>query len=265
MSTTEDERQDPGPASATGVEPVDPAGLALAAERARRRAEVRDRLILPLVIPLGAIVVVLFYVLNVSGVFLSSKTHTPAIIAGTLITVGILAGAALISAMPRARTGSLTMFLAGLGIVLLMAGLATLGARQEKKEGAVGGYRAPTGPAMSSLSVDALATIKFQAKDFTVPPGVIQVRYNDLGGTHTLDFDKPQLSGFELDVPGGPTQGKVDLASGDYTIFCNIPGHRQLGMEATVHVVAGAQSSSSIPGFQPAAPPAAGGATAKAG
>jgi plastocyanin len=97
-------------------------------------------------------------------------------------------------------------------------------------------YHEPTGAPVATLEVDVLPSLSFQAKDFTVPAGIVQINYIDLGGTHTLVFDNPKLSGFELSVPQGPTSGKVELQPGTYTIYCTIPGHRQAGEQATITV-----------------------------
>jgi hypothetical protein len=99
-------------------------------------------------------------------------------------------------------------------------------------------YHRPTGAPVATLEVDALPSLTFQAKEFSVPAGVIQINYNDLGGTHTLAFTDPKLSGFQLAVPQGPTSGKVRLEPGTYTIYCTIPGHRQAGEQATITVTA---------------------------
>ena len=66
----------------------------------------RDRVWLPLLIPIGAIVAVLFVVLNISRIFLavSHSDKAIAVMIGTGLTVLILAGAALLSASPRVRT-----------------------------------------------------------------------------------------------------------------------------------------------------------------
>ena len=195
---------------------------------------VRDRLLLPIALPLLSILAVFLYVVNLSRVFLASGENT-SVLVGTIVTVGILGGGAAISASPRLRSSTLVMALAGFMVLILSAGLLSLGPSEEKKA-AGGGFKQPAGPPVATLEVDALPSLSFQAKAFTVPAGVIQVNYVDqaAGASHTLVFSESQFSGFQLAVPQGPKTGKVDLKPGTYTIYCTIPGHRAAGMQATV-------------------------------
>ena len=196
--------------------------------------QVRDRLLLPLALPLLSMLAVFLYVVNVSRVFLASGENV-SVLVGTIVTVGILAGGAAISATPRLRSSTLVMGLSGFAVLVLSAGLLSLGPSEPKETGG-GGFKPPAGPPVATLEVDAMPSLSFQATQFSLPPGVIQVNYNDLGGTHTLLFTDPKLSGFELKVPQGPKTGKVQLNPGTYTIYCSIPGHRAAGMQATVNV-----------------------------
>jgi plastocyanin len=195
---------------------------------------VRDRLLLPILLPLLSMVAVFVYVVNVSRVFLASGNET-SVLVGTIITVGILAGGAAISASPRLRSSTLVMGLSGFMVLVLSAGLLSLGPSEEEEDGG-GGFQEPSGPAVATLEVDALPSLTFQATEFSTPAGINQINYNDLGGTHTLLFTDPKFSGFQLAVPQGPKSGKVNLTPGTYTIYCNIPGHRAAGMQATLNV-----------------------------
>jgi hypothetical protein len=211
---------------------------------------VRDRLLLPLLLPLGAMLAVFLFVVNISRVFLASGNDA-AVIVGTIVTVGILAGGAAISAVPRLRSSTLVLMLAGLMIVVLSAGLLSLGPSEEEETAGAEGYQQPAGPPVATLDVQALQSNTFQSTQFgPLPAGIIEVNYVQVGGTHTLVFDEPKFAGFQLAVPGGPKSGKVELTPGDYTIYCTIPGHRAAGMEATVTATPGAEAT----------PPAEGGA-----
>ncbi|MCC6339761.1 MAG: hypothetical protein IT197_07310, partial [Acidimicrobiia bacterium] len=213
-----------------------------AARREQRWNTTRDRLLFPLILPVAVLAVVLFFVLNVSRVFLAVHGNLPVIIA-TIVTLAILGGAAWISATPSARSGSLSVLMIGVAFLVLISGLTVLGHSQEKKAPKAAGPKAPTGPYINTLEVDALASLSFQAKEFTVPPGINRINYIDKGGTHTLLFDEPQFSYFRLAVPEGPATGKVDLPAGKYTIFCDVPGHRAAGMWADLKVEEGAPNT----------------------
>jgi plastocyanin len=210
---------------------------------------VRDRLLLPIALPLLSMLAVFLYVVNLSRVFLASGENV-SVLVGTIVTVGILTGGAAISASPRLRSSTLVMALAGFMVLILSAGLLSLGPSEETETGG-GGFKQPSGPAVATLEVDALPSLSFQATEFSTPAGITQINYNDLGGTHTLLFTDPKLSGFQLAVPQGPKTGKVDLKPGTYTIYCSIPGHRAAGMQATVNVGAAAAPEGGAPGAPP--------------
>jgi plastocyanin len=215
------------------------------------RAEARKtRIVLPFLLPLGAILVVAFYTFNISRVFLASSENdpTPAVIIAAGITLAILAGASLIAAFPEIRTSSLVVGLSVLMLVVLMAGSLVLGASEPKGE-ASAAFVQPKGPAINTLSVDAEPTLNFQATKFNVPGGINQIKYVDKGGTHTLVFADNKVPGFELAVPTGLSAAKVDLKpNSTYTIYCTVPGHRVAGMEADI--IVGAPGGTPEPGTQ---------------
>jgi plastocyanin len=219
----------PDAASAPGGEPV----AALPAPGDAVREARRTRLILPIALPVGAAVMMAVLVLNISRIFLAVGS-TGAIVLGVTLILLILIGAAGLSAAPRVRTSSIIMMASGVLIVVISAGLVAAPASVEKSSGGGGnGFVNPSGPATSSLEVDALPTLSFQAKQFTVKAGILQINYVSKGGSHTLTFDDAQHSSFLLQIPPAAT-GKVLLKPGTYTIYCTIPGHRAAGMQATL-------------------------------
>jgi plastocyanin len=82
------------------------------------------------------------------------------------------------------------------------------------------------------------------AKDISLSPTSLRAGAGDVHFTyrndgrleHTLVIEG--VDGFRLDVAGkGATDdGTVMLAPGSYTMYCDVPGHRQAGMQATLTV-----------------------------
>lgn len=89
-----------------------------------------------------------------------------------------------------------------------------------------------------SGTVDVIARdIEFADDAYEVAAGMVELRYLNEGSiTHTLLVD--DVDGFELEVTssGDQDQGTIDLESGSYTLYCDVPGHREAGMEATLEV-----------------------------
>jgi plastocyanin len=201
---------------------------------------VRDRLLLPLLLPLVAMLAIALYVLNVSRVFLAGGNGAASVVTASILTVGILAGAAFISASPRLRSSTLTLTLSALMVVVVSAGLITLGPSEEKEEGG-GGFVEPKGKPTAMLAVEALSSLKFDQTEYSTPAGILEIDYVGRGGSHTFVFEEQEFAGFKLAVSGEQTDsGKVEIKEGGYTVFCDIPGHRAAGMEATLTVTPGA-------------------------
>ena len=52
-------------------------------------------------------------------------------------------------------------------------------------------------------------------------------------GLGSAAADGEDVDGFRLEVGGADEDsGAVDLPAGDYVIYCDVPGHRDAGMEA---------------------------------
>lgn len=95
---------------------------------------------------------------------------------------------------------------------------------------------ADEGAAGSELTVVA-EDISFPTGTYTADAGSIDVTYENEGSIeHTLVVE--DVEGFKLTVTsnGDVDEGTVDLEPGSYTIFCDVPGHREAGMEATLEV-----------------------------
>src|SRR3954447_2622427 len=127
-TTTEDAVSD---AVTTEVDPAvdatpDPAAEAAKAAKARNREALETRLLIPLLLPVLAMIAVALWALNVSRVFLAGDS-TSALVIASILTVGILCGGAIVSATPKARTSSLAMLVTLVLVIVISAGLLALG------------------------------------------------------------------------------------------------------------------------------------------
>lgn len=248
MTTTDIEKAEPeGNGEGTGTDIV-PAGqgggfmpvhaAVLEPSEDPRKEALRTRLLLPLLLPIVSAVAIAFYAINLSRALLSGSS-TGALITASALTLVVLFGAAWISSQPNLSTGALAVSVVVLLFAVGAAGLTTIGAAQPKEEGGgeASGFVEPKGPAVATVEIDALPTLKFQATEFPTVAGINEILYVDKGGTHTLVFEDSAFQGFKLAVSGtGDDKGKVELEPGNYVVYCDVPGHRAAGMEGTIVV-----------------------------
>jgi uncharacterized cupredoxin-like copper-binding protein len=91
------------------------------------------------------------------------------------------------------------------------------------------------------LTVKALdpgGKYSFDQKQYTAKAGTVNVALvNDGKENHDLLIEGVDKNKFKLAANPGQTKGgAVTLAAKTYTIYCDIAGHRQSGMEATLVV-----------------------------
>ena len=117
------------------------------------------------------------------------------------------------------------------GVILVTAVLAGCG---DDDTGA-----APS-PSQAGDAVEVVAEdVGFDAAAYEATAGTVSFVYRNHGSiTHTLVLE--EIDGFKLEVTGnGDTdEGSTDLGAGTYTVFCDVPGHREAGMEATLVEIA---------------------------
>jgi hypothetical protein len=200
----------------------------------------KDRALLPLLLPLLSMAAVALLAINVSRILLAGDEDS-ALAIGITLLLAILLGATAMAAMPRAKTSSLVVT-CGVGLfVVAMAGLIALGPSLDDGEGgAAAGYVQPTGQPQATVDVTAGPGLTFNGVAFTgnydATPGIVQINYGGASG-HTLAIQDPKFNGFELGTDAGAKKtGKVELAAGKYTIYCTVPGHEAAGMKATITV-----------------------------
>jgi plastocyanin len=98
----------------------------------------------------------------------------------------------------------------------------------------------------ADVTVHALDTLKFDKSEYSVPSGDVTIGYVDDGSIqHTLLIDGH--GGFKLTVnkKGQAKAGTTNLTPGTYTIYCDVPTHREAGMQSTLTVTQAAPSSAS--------------------
>ncbi|MBI2238449.1 MAG: hypothetical protein HYU54_08005, partial [Actinobacteria bacterium] len=183
--------------------------------------DTRDRLLLPLLLPVGGLVVIGLLVVGFSRILLS-VTHTAATATAVAVALGILAVAVAVATRPMApmaRFSNLLSMVTGVAGVALLAGgiaLAAAGPKEEPVAGGEGGGGGQAGPIVAlsassgavangfdqaklSAPADAAFVIRFDNQDPRVPHNV--GLYRDEG------YSQPIAKG---DIITGPAQS--DLA-----------------------------------------------------
>jgi plastocyanin len=196
----------------------------------------RDRLVLPILLPVGLLVVIGLVLFGFSRILLSvSKTAATA----TALAVGLaIVVAAGIAAGRRAVSGSSLAGLVGAvaGVAMVVGGLAvaTTGAADEGE-----------GEAGPVVEVTIVAVdIAFQQTDVTVPAGEpfrIRFQNQDAGVQHNVDiYGDPGFQGppvFSGELITGPAEIVYEvpaLEAGDYPFNCVIHPN----MQGVIHAVA---------------------------
>jgi plastocyanin len=205
--------------------------------------ELRDRVLIPLAIPLAAAVVIVIVVLNFSRILLAVEergSETVATVIAIIVACGILFGAAWFSARGEERSSRNISALVGAGLVLVMAGIVGAEAIEEERRHAAA-EAAEKDLGEPDLTVTAGPGFKFGPPQATTGPGKVVIEYvNADTQAHTFLIDG--VPGFKLEVgsEGDADKGEADLQPGTFTYFCDIPGHRPGGMEGTLTVAEGA-------------------------
>lgn len=230
---------------------------------------VRDRFVIPVLLPLVITAIVVLFAVNVSRFFLASASHGPEteesvegdagapaddssteasaeksveqpgpVLVITILTGVALVGAVLVSAAKRLRAGPAALIVGGVIAAVFIGGQIVYGFGEPHEE-STAGYVEPEGDPVNTLEIDALPSNRFQASSFDAPAGINLINYIGKGGTHTLVFENA-FPGFLLSVAGAGVEdsAKVEfLEEGStYVVYCTIAGHRQAGMEATINI-----------------------------
>lgn len=91
----------------------------------------------------------------------------------------------------------------------------------------------PDGPRFDVIAGD----LYLEPEELSVPAGTVVLNYVNKGSLpHTLLIDGGPKFRLKVDRKGDEDAGAVTLRPGEYTLYCDIPGHRNGGMEGTLIV-----------------------------
>jgi plastocyanin len=203
------------------------------------RAE-RESLLLPILIPIGALVAIGIVLFGFSRVLLSVKPNAATAIA-LAAAVGIMAVAAFVASRKQVTGAALGAFVgAAAGIAMIAGGIAiaVIGPPEEEVEPFHAVLAAPEGAIQQGFSTDALA---FESET----PVELAFTNQDAGVGHNVwildgpdDSAPPLFQGADVAGPGEVVYRIPPIAPGEYFFFCQL--HPGTAMEGTVTVEEGA-------------------------
>ena len=195
----------------------------------------RNRMLAPLAIPVGAIVVVGVVVFNFSRVLLYlEKSHSSTVATAVAIAAAtaVLVGCAYFAARREARTAGLSLLGVGAAVLVFAGGYGS-GASHAVAGGEAGGGGGGSG-GQAAISAKEFS---FTPNDVTLPAGVIKITLTNEGRSlHTLLFDNVGKFKKLEAPPGTASSGEVQLSPGSYTFYCSELGHRGSGMQGKLTV-----------------------------
>ncbi|HEY9555192.1 MAG TPA: cupredoxin domain-containing protein [Acidimicrobiales bacterium] len=120
--------------------------------------------------------------------------------------------------------------------VLVSVGLFGCGSTDDGGDG--GGGLAAAEESGGGAAVEVVAEdIKFAESGLEAAAGEVEFTYTNDGVIgHTLLIDGVDDFKLEVEANGDVDEGTVTLDAGSYTVYCDIAGHREAGMETTLEV-----------------------------
>jgi plastocyanin len=187
-----------------------------------------------------------------------SGPHTVTAVA-VIVASAVLFGFTYFASKGGERTAGNMSLLSVAGIMVIIAGFIGFEAIQEDQDKERAKSKAEAAANKPDLIVEAF-DLGFKEKELKIGPGKVTIEEINTGATaHTFVIDG--VPGKKLSVPAHDAKdiGTYQIAAGTYTYFCDIPGHRQAGMEGKLIV----DPSAPKPGSGGAGGGAAAGAPAK--
>jgi uncharacterized cupredoxin-like copper-binding protein len=124
--------------------------------------------------------------------------------------------------------------------VAMLTGVFVFGKESEEGHAAEPGAKkaaAHVGSPLARLEI-AETEFKIRVPATTMAPATVDVQVANDGKTiHNLVIEGPGVSKTTKDLkPGEQDSFQVELKPGTYELYCSIPGHKQLGMDAKLQV-----------------------------
>jgi len=224
--------------------------------------EFRDRVLIPTLVPLGALAIIVVVVLNISRLLIAleerSGPHLVVAVA-VVLSAGVLFGFTYFSSRGEGERSPASLSLMSVaGIIVILAGFFGGASIHEQEQEEAKKAAEAAEQNKPDLIVEAF-DIGFKEKELRIGPGKVRIQEVNTGATaHTFELEGVS-SGRKLSVPanGSKDTATFDLQPGTYTYFCDIAGHRQAGMEGKLIV----DPSAPAPGSGAAAGGGGGGGT----
>ena len=185
------------------------------------RPTLRDRLVMPILLPLGIVVVIAAALFGFSRILLS-LTPTAATLTAMVVAAGVVVAASVAATRKQVRLSTLGSMLGVIAGVAMLAGgiaLAVVGGEEEEP----GGGEKP-------VVTLAAANIAFEPTSLTVPAGeafTLRFHNQDANTQHNVEiFDDPEFGGTPLfagDLITGVRQADYavePLEEGTYFFLC---------------------------------------------
>ena len=198
-------------------------GARAADEGAAMRPVLRDRLVMPILLPLGILAVIAAVLFGFSRILLS-LTPTAATVTAIVVASGVVITAAVAAGRKQVRLSTLGAMLGVTAGVAMLAGGVALAV--------VGGSEEEAGGGEKPVVTLAAANIAFEPTSLTVPAGeafTLQFHNQDANTQHNVQiFDDPKFAGTPL-FSGALVTGvrqtdyEVDpLEAGAYFFHCEV-------------------------------------------
>ena len=172
---------------------VPPRGARAADEGAAMRPVLRDRLVMPILLPLGILAVIAAVLFGFSRILLS-LTPTAATVTAIVVASGVVITAAVAAGRKQVRLSTLGAMLGVTAGVAMLAGGVALAV--------VGGSEEEGGGGEKPVVTLAAANIAFEPTSLTVPAGeafTLQFHNQDANTQHNVQiFDDPKFAGTPL-------------------------------------------------------------------